>query len=226
MDYNVSDIFQEVFGIGVNKIYMPPPVDNKPQGINDGSNVILNDEASNMPKLSYSGIEVITDPEEAKIMSALGTPILFPITLKGSRYMQYNLKGEVELKQFGDYRLPITAIADFRRPKIVGKTRAVAGDSTVKETYGFDDWKITIRGFFLKEENQPQGKITAYEQEAELLRWENLVDSVKVEGFFFQMRNIHKMLIREVPVQMIRGNPKLKPFVIKAESDKPFELIL
>jgi hypothetical protein len=226
MEFNISDIFQEVFGVRVTKGYIPPPIDNKPKGINDGSNVIVRDEAANMPQLSYSGIEIIEDVEEAKQMSALGTPILFPITLKGSKYMQYNLKGEVELKQMGDYRLPITAIADFRRSKIIGKTRAVAGDATVKETYGFDDWKITIRGFFLKEENQPQGKITAYEQEAELLQWENLVDAIKVEGFFFQMRNIHNIVIKEVPVQMIRGNPKLKPFVIKAESDKPFELIL
>jgi hypothetical protein len=224
MDYNVSDIFQQVFGVSVTKAYVP--LAKKPQGVNDGSNVIVNDTASNMPKLSYSGIEIIEDEDEAKAMSALGTPILFPITLEGSSYMQYNLKGEIEYKQPGDFRLPITAIADFRRPKIIGKTRAVAGWDSDKEIYGFDDWQITIRGFFLKDEKQPQGKITAYEQEAELLKWENFVDSVKVDGFFFEMRNIKKMVIKEVPVQMIRGNPKLKPFVIKAISDLPYELKL
>ena len=74
MDYNVSEIFQQVFGVAVNSVYVP--LDKKPQGINDGSNVIVNDEASNMPKLNYSGIEIIKDEEEAKAMSALGTPIL------------------------------------------------------------------------------------------------------------------------------------------------------
>jgi hypothetical protein len=210
MKYNVSELFQSAFGIRVEKAYALPAQEDNP----------------NMPQLNYSGIQVVQNPDQAKQMSAVGTPILFPITFKGSEYMEYDLEGKIRQKVMGDFRLPMTSIAEFRRAKIIGKTRAVAGSGTNKETYGFDDWKVTIRGFLLQEANHPQAKITPYQQEEELLQWENLCDAIKVESDFFQMRNIHRIVIKEMPIQTLRGKPGIRPFIITAESDTPIELIL
>jgi hypothetical protein len=209
MSFNVSQLFLDAFGLKIEGIYSPE----------------LSDGKSNMPLLDYSGIKVI-DKNEAYHMSDLGTPILFPITLKGGQYNEYNDFGEVVLRSMSDFRLPITAIAEFRRSKIQGKSRAVAGNGTVKETYGFDDWKITIKGFCLNEPSQPQGKVTVLDQEAELLKWENLVDAIEIEGALFEMRNIYNVSINEIPVTPVRGNPNIKPFMISCDSDTPIELIL
>lgn len=206
----IQDIFAEVFGVRVEKAYKPPTEERVPT----------------MPAISYQGIEIVEDLEQAKEMSVLGTPILFPITFKEGSYMEYDLEGKITQKQMGNFRLPATAIADFRRAKIIGKTRGVGGGGSVKEIYDFDDWKITIRGFCVAEPRHPQGKETVQEQEQELLEWENLVESIKVEGVFFDMRNIHRINILEMPITTVRGKPSIRPFVIKCESDKPFELIL
>lgn len=210
MSYNAQDIFAQVFGVRVEKAYQPPTEERKPK----------------IPTISYQGIQMVEDIEQAKEMSTLGTPILFPITFKEGSYMEYDVEGKIIQRKMGDFRLPMTAIADFRRAKITGKTRGVGGGGSVKELYDFDDWKVTIRGFCVAEPNHPQGKTTIQQQEEELLAWENLVDSIKVEGVFFQMRNIHRLNIIEMPIKTVRGKPSIRPFIIKAESDKPFELIL
>lgn len=208
-DFNIPQLFHDVFGVTVNKAYNPQISDGKP----------------NMPTLDYSSIELV-DKDEAYNLSALGTPIIFPITFKGGLYNVYDSTGQIYKKQMGDFRLPISATASFRRPKIIGKARAAAGYGTNKETYSLDDWQIQIRGFCLKDPAQPQSKFTAMDQEQELIAWDEIVDSIAIEGTLFELRGIHSISIEDIPMDYIRGNRGLRPFIINAVSDTPAELIL
>lgn len=209
-DFNIPQLFSDVFGVSVDKAYNP----------------ILSQGTANMPKLEYSNIHLIDNPEQAYELSSLGTPIINPITFKGGLYNVFSPTGEIVKRQMGDFRLPIAAIADFRRSKIIGKTRAVSGASTVKETYGFDDWKIQIKGFCLLDQAQPQSKLTARDQEEELLYWDELVDSIEIQGDLFEMRSVYNIVIEDISMPYIRGNKGLRPFIINAVSDTPAELIL
>lgn len=208
-DFNIPQLFHDVFGVTLNKAYRPEVSDGK----------------SNMPNLDYSSIELV-DKDEAYKLSALGTPIIFPITFKGGLYNMYDSTGQIYKKQMGDFRLPISAIADFRRSHIMKKARAAAGYGTNKETYSLDDWQIQIKGFCLQDNAQPQGKLTALEQEEELLGWDELVDSIAIDGALFGLRGIYNIAIEDMNMPYIRGNKGLRPFIINAVSDTPAELIL
>jgi len=209
-DFNIPQLFSDVFGVTLDRAYSPQ----------------LSDGVANMPTFDYSGVKLINSTQEAYQLSSLGTPIIFPITFKAGAYNVFSTTGEIVKRQMGDFRLPIAAIADFRRSKIVGKTRAVSGNSTVKETYGFDDWKIQIKGFCITDEAQPQSKFSAMDQEEELLYWEELADSIEVQGELFEIRGIYNIVIEDVSMPYVRGNKGLRPFVITAVSDTPAELIL
>lgn len=211
MEYNVQDLFKEAFGITVEKSFQPELGANLPE----------------RPNLNYFGVVPVPDIEEAFELSFMGTPIIHPITFLGGNYKFYTKDGEVETKPVADFRLPITCIVDFSRDKIIGTTRVNNGaGGTVKESFGFDDWNITIRGFCVLDLAQRQGHITAFMQEQELLLWETIVDSIGVSGKLFGVRNISNLVIKNISVTALRGKPKIKPFVINALSDEPLELVL
>lgn len=211
MEYNVQDLFKEAFGITVEKSFQPD----------------LGGGLAERPNLNYFGVTPVPDIEEAVELSFMGTPVIHPITLLGGNYKFYTKDGQIETKPMPDFRLPITAIVDFSREKVISTTRVNNGaGGTVKELFSFDDWNITIRGFCVLDLAQRQGHISAFMQEQELLLWENIVDSIGVSGKLFNVRNISNMVIRSIPVTALRGKPKIKPFVINALSDEPLELML
>ena len=209
MEYKVANLFLEAFGLKVSKAYRPEVDSGLPQSTN----------------LDFGTIELVEEDEAAEL-SALGIPVIYPITFGGQKYKTYNNDGEVVYQGMDDFRLPITCIVDFNRDKIIGKTKINNnGGGTVKETFGFDDWVITIRGFCLEDAGQKQGFVTALQQEEQLLKWEELVDSIIVRGKLFAMRNISHLVIEKLPITALRGKPNVRPFVIHAVSDEPLELI-
>jgi hypothetical protein len=197
---NISQLFNAAFGF-IPATYSIPHKDTE-----------------NSPAI----FKVETKPlEEAKKMSWMGTPIMFPVTFKGGNYNYYNDDGTIGTKSLNDFELPPATITDFRRPKNITRTNLLGANGTVKEVYGFDDWNVRIRGLCL---DTPEK--TAYEQHVELLQWEKLADSINVVGELFKDKSIFALTFSEVDFRQLQGKQNIIPFEIQAYSDEPLELIL
>ncbi|HIB37982.1 DUF6046 domain-containing protein [Mesonia sp.] len=208
MNYNISQLFAESFGLKVNQGYSPEIVSGK----------------ANDPKGIYEGISFTDDLQQSEKMSHLGTPVLFPITFSAGSYKKYDESGRIVSSNLSDFTLPYSCVIDFNRPKIISKTNMSNGYGTVKEIFGFDDWQIDIKGFFLPQPNHPQGLISPYDQENMMNSWDELACSIAVENKLFTNREIASITIEDFKVGSQRGRPNVRPFTIRATSNDPIEL--
>ena len=207
MNYNISQLFAESFGLKVNQGYSPE--------IGSGK--------ANDPKGIYEGISFTNSLEEAERLSFLGTPILFPISFSAGTYKKYDDNGVITNEIMPEFTLPNTCVLDFNRPKIIAKTTMSSGYGEVKEIFGFRDWQINIKGFFIPDPQQPQGLFSPYEQENRMNDWYELVSSIGIQNVLMYNRNILNITIEDFRVQGERGKPNMRPFTITATSDDPIE---
>lgn len=199
--YVVTEIFRKAFGINI-PFY------------------ITEDLRRKSPKnISFEGVPTLPSYYDETSTSWMGTPILFPAAFKGGIYQQYNVKGELVEIEVPDLVLPPATMFQFRRPKNTTRTN-ILGNGTVKEIFGFDDWVIDVRGLCLDEPNR-----SAQEQLAELLRYENLADSIEVLGGQFQQRNIQRVCINEWTDNVPQGTPGVVAFQFQLISDEPLEIL-
>jgi len=210
VDINIGDLMREAFGIKGNLAVYKLPAEPKENGV----------------KFSFKNIDVIEPIVSPSRMSYMGTPILFAMTLKGGKYKTFDFDGNVVLDDYADFELPVVSLASFRRSKIISKTKALAANGTVKETYGFTDWTIDIRGLCLSDPAQPQKLITANDQKLMLARYEQIVDSIRVQGSLFKDLNIDNIVIEELTISQLKGKPGTIPFYMRCSSDEPLELVL
>lgn len=208
-NYNISELFDVAFGIKSIGVYDVGQVDAKPNNVN----------------FNYSGLEMVKDPHEAARMSYLGTPIILPITLKGKKYQVFDELGDIALKQFEDFEMPAATLVSMRRAKIMTETKARASKGSVIEMYGFEAWRIDIRGFCLADPSHPTAK-TAYDQKMKLYNYDNIVDSIQVLSEIFNDLDVSNIVIKEINFNQLKGKPGVIPFYMRCRSDEPLELIL
>lgn len=207
-EYNISNLFLQGFGLKVR----------------DGYSIGIKDKPTN-PKGAFSGIEIVEDLDEAFELSAMGTPILFPINFIQGTYKRYNDKGEIVDQKMNNFRLPIACvISSLDRGKTMTETKVNGGRGSVKEIYGFEDWQIVINGFFIPDDSQPEGFKTPRAQEKELVKWDNLACSIAVSCALLQDKNINFLTIRSIKIDAMPGKPNVRLFTINASSDEPIEL--
>lgn len=212
--YEIGKLFDLAFGMKF-PFYMVMPVKiGEPRQPVVYPNVKY--EEPNQPGVEY------LDFAEAEKYSWLGTPIAFPIKLKGGMYKVYDAHGHIIEQEFDDFIMPAATVVDFRRAKNITRTNVLGNNGTVKEIYGFDDWQIRMRGICL---NEP-GVRTAEEQREALLRWEQIVGSIDVIGSLFSQKKIYSIAISDIDLQQIQGKPEALPFEITAMSDEPLDLVL
>ena len=195
--YNIGDLLNQAFGI-----------DNAIAGTG-----------------GYKGVTMVEDVAEVHRQSYLGTPIIYPLILKGQRYQIYTDTGEIDTQQVREFELPAVALSSFSRKKNISQTRLNANYGTVKEMYGFDDWKIEIRGLCLRDPKHPSAQ-TAFEQHLRLLEFEKVAESIPVISDLYNDKGIDTIVIESIKFDQIAGKPGVIPFRISAISDTPTELIL
>lgn len=208
MGYNINTLFDIAFGIksvGVFKIDQP--------------------QQENGLDFNFKGVELTDDLNVAQRMSHLGTPIVFPITFVGKSYQVYSEIGEIELRNLADFELPAATLVNFSRAKLISKTKALASNGTVKELYGFDDWRIDIRGLCLADPSHATAQ-TALEMEAKLREFEGVVDNISVVGSLFTAKDINSIVIEKLHITQLKGKPGVIPFYMQCTSDQPIELFL
>lgn len=203
----IAGLFLDAFGVKIGGVYRPEVGENR----------------ADDPNGLFTGLEIVEEINESYDTSGLGTPIIFPLYFSAGTYEKYNQHGELKPKKMGDFRLPIASIVSFRRDKIMGVTRINGGNGSVKEIYGFDDHQITINGFLLPDNSQPQGLINPLQQEKELMKWDNLASSIEVFGELFTLHSIRNLTIKGINFEPMRGKPNIRAFTINALSDKPIE---
>lgn len=148
--------------------------------------------------------------------SWMGTPIMFPITLKGGNQIKiFDEKGDLKTESYGDFKMPAVTLVDFSRSKILSKTYVRGASGSVKEMFGFEDWKIRMRGLCL---NEP-GIRTAKQQMEGLTWFEKVAEPVEVTGYQFLEMQISTIVINSITFRQIEGKPWVIPFEIDAESN-------
>ncbi|SHJ76098.1 hypothetical protein SAMN02745146_0098 [Hymenobacter daecheongensis DSM 21074] len=174
------------------------------------------------PALDFAGIgsAVIIQGDET---SYLGTPIFQPIRFLAGNYQLLGTgarQGQVVLADYDEWRLPATATAEFRRAKILTKSSPNAAFGSAKELWAFEDWDITIRGIILHEKPNvfPAGELR------EMLRWEQLVDSIAVGGQMFELLGIKRLVVESLNIGKVAGMPNVVPFQMQCCSDEPLEV--
>lgn len=198
--YHVSELFQLAFGINI-PIYITDP--------------LRRDAPAN---ISYAGLETIPEYVSADSTSWMGTPIMFSATFGGGSYNRYKMNGELERVQLNDFVLPPATMFQFRRAKNINRTNVLGSNGTVKEIFGFDDWVIDVRGLCLDEPTR-----SAQSQLEELIRWENLADSIEVSGSQFSSRGLMRVAIAEWSDSIPQGQPGVVAFQMQLMGDDPME---
>jgi hypothetical protein len=207
--YNIAQLFEIAFGIKSIGKYYVDKVGEKPTDVN----------------FNYAGVEVVKGLEYASKMSSLGTPMIVPIKFKGKGYSVFNDFGEIVTDTFEDFELPATTLVNLRRAKTISKTKASAAKGTIKELFGFDDWRIDIRGFCLADSSHAVAK-TARAQKIKLNEFDAIVDSIEVVSELFTDFDISHLVIEELQFHQLKGKPGVIPFYLKCSSDEPYDLFL
>lgn len=203
-NYNIAQLFEIAFGIKSVGAYKVDKVGEKPKDVN----------------FNYAGVEVTENLDYATKLSHLGTPMIVPILFKGKKYQIYNTFGEIVTDAFEDFNLPAATLVNFRRAKIMSKTKASASKNTVKELFAFDDWRIDIRGFCLADPSHKTAK-TARDQKIQLYKFDDIVDSIQVVSEIFDDFDITNLVIEEMQFNQLKGKPGVIPFYLRCSSDEP-----
>jgi hypothetical protein len=170
-------------------------------------------------------LSVIAD-EEMDRLSRFGTPVLGSFTILGKAYKMYDeASGRLIERSVPDFEFPVATIVDFERPKNIIKTPTIGSAGTVKEIFGFDDWKINIRGICLDDESRTAFK-TAKEQQEVLIRLNMIAGSLELaEGKVFFEKSINSITIEKLTLSAVQGKPGIIQYEIEASSDEDILLI-
>lgn len=203
----VADLVRQVFGVN-SPIYVP--YGKERQWNADG----------------YQGLALL--PEDTVLedipTSEFGTNVFGTITFERGYYNAYDRTGKAVKQRFGDYTLPYSCLASFRRPTNLVKTEVLGSTGTVKEIYGKGDWEITIRGIAFN--RRDGGGVSAHEIINTLSKWAEVCDAIDVTGSVFGGKSIDSIVINEFSIQPVVGRWDAIPFEISAISDQAIELYL
>lgn len=197
----VSQLFKAAFGTA--PIYLPFPLGKTKQPDMEGYEVKVDDNIYNKF-------------EQRK--SIYNTPVVAPVFFQGRDYKVYDKKGKIITKKFEDFWLPATTMVDFSRAKNIIKTNVLGGNGTVKEIYGFDDWVIRIRILCFNEE------MSARAYEAKLVEFSEIIEPIDVKCVLFTEKEIHSLVIEDIDIRSVVGQPDVVPVELNCISDEAIEL--
>ena len=153
------------------------------------------------PKEGFEG-QVFEEPV-SEIISSLGTPIHYPLTIDG-------------------YRFPNEPLIDISGSNSIVKTDISGYAGTVKEDMGANDYQITIRGLAInEEENSYPEEIVSRINEICTTR-----GSHEVLSPVFTVFNISLITIERFVFRSQEGFQNVQPYEIVCSSDRSVELVL
>lgn len=167
-------------------------------------------------------VQTVSD-DEADRMSQFGTPIFGSFTIAGGKYKVYEkISGKLVDKEYSDFEFPVATIVDFCRAKILTETPTIGSSGTVKEIYGFEDWKINIRGICLNDPSR-MAQQTAKEQQLSLVALNEIAGSLSLQkGKLFFEKNISRLVFKNLSFSAVQGKPDMIQYEIEVASDEDF----
>jgi len=127
----------------------------------------------------------------------------------------YYSSGRVLRRDVQHLRMPDSTVVSLGRQKRMGVTSVSGGYGTVKEIFGFDDWRISVDGITDNEDI-----LRGFEQ------LDSLSDSIRVGGSeLFEYFNIFRVVIESISLKQMRGRGRLTEFQMNLISDEPVQLI-
>jgi len=165
----------------------------------------------------------VSDPNEYDRLSRFGTPVVGSFTIEGGKYKVYDkVTGKLVVKEYSDFEFPLATIVDFSRPKYITKTPTIGSNGTVKEIFGFEDAKISIRGICIDDPSRSEQR-TAKEQKLALWALNDIADSLSIlKGKIFFEKNITRIVMEDIQFSAVQGKPGMIQFEIPAVSDEDF----
>jgi hypothetical protein len=127
-----------------------------------------------------------------------------------------------EIKQGGLSIQILQSIVTLQQKKNIVKTVVEGRSGTVKEYISDGDWQVNIRGAFC-DPNADRFPIEDCNTLAQICK---LPEAIEVVGEFFQLFDIHNLVIEEYDFPQRQGYQNMQAFNIKAVSDDPIELKL
>jgi len=186
--------------------------------------VSASEEKQNIESYNVSFLNSDETPDR---MSQFGTAVFGSFTIGQGEpaYVKYDvMTNKLVSANVSNFEFPLATIVDFSRDKYITKTPTIGSAGTVKEIFGFEDWKINIRGICLNDESR-SGQKTANEQKLMLIKLNEIAGALKIEkGLIFTEKDIHSIVIEKLSFSAIQGKPQMIPFEIEATSDFPFLL--
>ena len=177
------------------------------------------------PDITFAGVRVVED-DEVRQVSAIGTPIFHPITLRGGTYRTYDSQGRIVERTLGDLRLPISSVIEMSQTKTVTKTQVSASGATVKEIYAFGDWDVRITGIMFDEKRHPHGAVDVEGMEERILEFNAMADSIGVDCDLLNRRGVDRLVIRSINFQAMPGRPRMIGYQLQCDSDAALELMI
>jgi len=175
------------------------------------------------PDMSY--IMSVASADEYDRLSQFGTPVVGTFTTRGGKYKVYDKNGKLESKEYSDFEFPLATIVDFSRNKNIAKTPTIGSSGTVKEIFGFEDWKINIRGICLNDPSRKSHK-TAQEQLDYLIFLNEIADSIEIlQGKILLDKKITRIAIESLNITAVQGKPGMMQFEIECSSDEDFLIV-
>jgi Domain of unknown function (DUF6046) len=135
-------------------------------------------------------------------VSNLGTPIFMPCKL-------------------GGFTLPNEPLIEIEGSKNIVKTAIDGMDGTFKELYAMNDYRITIRGIAIDENNPDEYPQTIVRQIRRLCESKK---SVEVSNLLCSYFDISYLSIEDFKFPALEGYQGVQPYEITCSSDKLFEL--
>lgn len=158
---------------------------------------------------------------EFELLSYLGTPIESPIFFEAGEYRKFNLQGELVKVKRNRLMLPASTLIEVSREKKASIIPANNGNEEHTQLYGHTSYRIRMYGICLPEPNR-----SAKDQYAEILGFDDLMDSIKVSSPYLLEHGITEITILRMNAGQVKGSPKVRAFQIEAKSEKPAELII
>jgi len=177
-------------------------------------NVHVPDARSNKYNSETLATNYLT-PDDKLYNSALGTPVVADLTLKGGSYVD-NITGQTVTFPEIQYAAVILTVSFVSR---IVKTEIQGRNGTVKEYIGEDDAKITIQGIICGW----NGHYPAYEV-ARLNDWRRAPVAKQAVCKFLQNVGIDNLVVESCDLPQVAGGYSYQTFTIQCVSDLPVEL--
>lgn len=189
-------------------------------------------KSDGIDKLLGNRYRVTTITPKTDLLAITGNPVIGSIQFLKGKYKNFATNGSVYLDEIDrDYTLPYATICTYEREKVDALTNLRGQQGSVKELFGFTDYKIQMRGFIIRDGHDAEASEDNYDQAifpnfsaARMRNFCDMPDSIQVAGALFSLLRIRRLYIKSIGFQEVEGKPNVLAYNISALSDNQIEI--